>query len=178
MIPNNFEYFAPKTIEEALKLIDKYGEDCKILSGGHSLIPVLKLRLAAPGVILDIGCLEVENDRNRRRRDTPWRGRHLRGSRPTPVKPARCFARPPPRSATSRFAIAAPSAAVCCADPRSRLAGGDPGAGRRSRRAIGLGRARDQASDLHRRDDKRRRAERDRHRDSSSQTRSRTEGSI
>src|SRR5215468_6257287 len=55
MIPNNFEYFAPKTIEEALKLVDKYGEDCKILSGGHSLIPVLKLRLAAPAVIIDIG---------------------------------------------------------------------------------------------------------------------------
>ena len=58
MIPNNFEYFAPKTIEEALKLIDKYGEDCKILSGGHSLIPVLKLRLAAPAVIVDIGRIE------------------------------------------------------------------------------------------------------------------------
>jgi carbon-monoxide dehydrogenase medium subunit len=55
MIPNNFEYFTPKTIEEALKLIDKYGEDCKILSGGHSLIPVLKLRLAAPAIIVDIG---------------------------------------------------------------------------------------------------------------------------
>jgi aerobic carbon-monoxide dehydrogenase medium subunit len=58
MIPNNFEYFAPKTIEEALMLIDKYGEDCKILSGGHSLIPVLKLRLAAPAVIIDIGRIE------------------------------------------------------------------------------------------------------------------------
>jgi carbon-monoxide dehydrogenase medium subunit len=58
MIPNNFEYFAPKTIEEALKLVDKYGEDCKILSGGHSLIPVLKLRLAAPVVIVDIGRIE------------------------------------------------------------------------------------------------------------------------
>src|SRR3989442_15974493 len=58
MIPNNFEYFAPKTIEEALKLVDKYGEDCKILSGGHSLIPVLKLRLAAPAVIVDIGRVE------------------------------------------------------------------------------------------------------------------------
>jgi carbon-monoxide dehydrogenase medium subunit len=55
MIPNNFEYFAPTTIEEALKLLDKYGDDCKILSGGHSLIPVLKLRLAAPAVIVDIG---------------------------------------------------------------------------------------------------------------------------
>src|SRR5262244_4045428 len=58
MIPNNFEYFAPKTIEEALKLVDKYGEDCKILSGGHSLIPVLKLRLAAPAVIVDVGRIE------------------------------------------------------------------------------------------------------------------------
>jgi aerobic carbon-monoxide dehydrogenase medium subunit len=55
MIPNNFEYFAPATIEEVLKLIDQHGDDCKILSGGHSLIPVLKLRLAAPAVIIDIG---------------------------------------------------------------------------------------------------------------------------
>ncbi len=55
MIPNNFEYFAPKTIAEALKLLDKHGDDCKILSGGQSLIPVLKLRLAAPAVIVDIG---------------------------------------------------------------------------------------------------------------------------
>jgi aerobic carbon-monoxide dehydrogenase medium subunit len=55
MIPNNFEYFAPTTIEEALKLVDRHGDDCKILSGGHSLIPVLKLRLAAPAVIIDIG---------------------------------------------------------------------------------------------------------------------------
>ncbi len=55
MIPNNFEYFAPTTIEEALKLVDQHGDDCKVLSGGHSLIPVLKLRLAAPAVIVDIG---------------------------------------------------------------------------------------------------------------------------
>lgn len=55
MIPSNFEYFAPGTIDEALKLLDKHGDDAKILSGGHSLIPVLKLRLAAPAVIIDIG---------------------------------------------------------------------------------------------------------------------------
>lgn len=58
MIPSNFEYFAPTTIEEALKLLDQHGDDCKILSGGHSLIPVLKLRLAAPAVIIDIGRIE------------------------------------------------------------------------------------------------------------------------
>jgi aerobic carbon-monoxide dehydrogenase medium subunit len=55
MIPNNFEYFAPKSIDEALQLLDKHSDDCKILSGGHSLIPVLKLRLASPAVIVDIG---------------------------------------------------------------------------------------------------------------------------
>ena len=55
MIPNNFDYFAPKTIEEALQLLEQHGEDAKILSGGHSLIPVLKLRLASPGVVIDIG---------------------------------------------------------------------------------------------------------------------------
>ncbi|MCI0338217.1 MAG: xanthine dehydrogenase family protein subunit M [Acidobacteria bacterium] len=55
MIPNNFEYFAPTSIDEAVKLLEKHGDDCKILSGGHSLIPALKLRLAAPAVVLDIG---------------------------------------------------------------------------------------------------------------------------
>jgi carbon-monoxide dehydrogenase medium subunit len=55
MIPNNFEYFAPTTIDEALKLLNQHGDDCKILSGGHSLIPILKLRLASPAVIVDIG---------------------------------------------------------------------------------------------------------------------------
>ena len=68
MIPSNFEYFAPMTIEEALKLIDRRGADCKILSGGHSLIPVLKLRLAAPAAVIDIGrikelkTIKVEGD--------------------------------------------------------------------------------------------------------------------
>jgi carbon-monoxide dehydrogenase medium subunit len=55
MIPNNFEYFAPTAIDEALKLLNQHGDNCKILSGGHSLIPILKLRLASPAVIVDIG---------------------------------------------------------------------------------------------------------------------------
>jgi carbon-monoxide dehydrogenase medium subunit len=59
MIPNNFAYFAPKSVDEALKLLDKHGDDCKILSGGHSLIPVLKLRLASPAVIVDIGRIKA-----------------------------------------------------------------------------------------------------------------------
>jgi carbon-monoxide dehydrogenase medium subunit len=55
MIPNNFEYFAPTRIDEALSLLAQHGDDCKILSGGHSLIPVLKLRLATPAAVVDIG---------------------------------------------------------------------------------------------------------------------------
>jgi carbon-monoxide dehydrogenase medium subunit len=55
MIPNKFEYFAPKSIDEALGLLAQHGDEAKLLSGGHSLIPVLKLRLSAPGVIVDIG---------------------------------------------------------------------------------------------------------------------------
>ena len=58
MIPRSFEYSAPSTLNEAVSLLQQLGPDAKILSGGHSLIPVLKLRLAAPGVIVDIGCLE------------------------------------------------------------------------------------------------------------------------
>src|SRR5438132_3545401 len=55
MIPANFEYFAPQTVDEAVQMIAQHGDECKVLSGGHSLIPILKLRLATPGVIVDIG---------------------------------------------------------------------------------------------------------------------------
>ncbi len=55
MIPSNFEYHAPDSVEAALTLIERFADDCKILSGGHSLIPLLKLRLAAPAALIDIG---------------------------------------------------------------------------------------------------------------------------
>ncbi|MFQ5708704.1 MAG: FAD binding domain-containing protein [bacterium] len=54
MIPQVFEYFVPKTLSEAFSLLTKYGEDAKILAGGHSLIPLMKLRLAAPPYLIDI----------------------------------------------------------------------------------------------------------------------------
>ena len=53
MIPAQFQYAAPKTIPEAIALLDK-NKDAKILSGGHSLIPLMKLRLATPPVLVDI----------------------------------------------------------------------------------------------------------------------------
>lgn len=55
MIPSSFEYRRPETIEEALRLLAQHGEEAKALAGGHSLIPAMKLRLAEPGVLIDLG---------------------------------------------------------------------------------------------------------------------------
>lgn len=55
MIPSNFEYYAPTSIENALSLLAQHGDEAKLLSGGHSLLPAMKLRLATPGVLIDLG---------------------------------------------------------------------------------------------------------------------------
>src|SRR5690349_561342 len=54
MIAQSFEYESPGSIAEAVSLLQKYGDDAKILSGGHSLIPMMKLRLARPAYVIDI----------------------------------------------------------------------------------------------------------------------------
>jgi aerobic carbon-monoxide dehydrogenase medium subunit len=58
MYPPPFEYVAPDTIEEALALLAQGGEDAKILSGGMSLIPLMKLRFASPSLIIDINRIQ------------------------------------------------------------------------------------------------------------------------
>jgi len=58
MIPPSFEYFRPKTIPEAIAFLQQYGDDAKILSGGQSLIPMMKLRLARPSYLVDINRIE------------------------------------------------------------------------------------------------------------------------
>src|SRR5215471_5972449 len=58
MIPPAFEYHSPKSLSEAVGLLNQLGqggEEAKILSGGQSLLPLLKLRFAAPGHLVDIG---------------------------------------------------------------------------------------------------------------------------
>ena len=57
MIPGSFDYHAPETIDEAIKLLDDLGEDAKVLAGGHSLIPMMKWRLAEPTHLVDISRL-------------------------------------------------------------------------------------------------------------------------
>jgi aerobic carbon-monoxide dehydrogenase medium subunit len=54
MYPASFEYFAPTTLDEALALLEEHGDEAKVLAGGQSLIPLMKLRFAAPGAIVDI----------------------------------------------------------------------------------------------------------------------------
>jgi len=54
MYPGRFEYFAPATLDEALSTLDRLGEDAKVLAGGQSLIPLMKLRFASPAALVDI----------------------------------------------------------------------------------------------------------------------------
>jgi carbon-monoxide dehydrogenase medium subunit len=54
MLPSRFEYHRPATLDEALGLLAQYGEDAKVLAGGQSLIPMMKLRFASPGRLIDV----------------------------------------------------------------------------------------------------------------------------
>jgi aerobic carbon-monoxide dehydrogenase medium subunit len=54
MIAQSFNYESPGTLEEAISMLQKYGDESKILSGGHSLIPMMKLRFANPECLIDI----------------------------------------------------------------------------------------------------------------------------
>ncbi|MGH9206144.1 MAG: FAD binding domain-containing protein, partial [Acidimicrobiales bacterium] len=54
MIPAAFEYVRASSAEEAVALLVEHGDEAKILAGGHSLIPLMKLRLATPAVLVDV----------------------------------------------------------------------------------------------------------------------------
>src|SRR5215212_10232839 len=54
MIPKEFNYVAPATLSDALAALRDGGEDAKVLAGGHSLIPMMKLRLASPTLLVDL----------------------------------------------------------------------------------------------------------------------------
>jgi carbon-monoxide dehydrogenase medium subunit len=58
MIPSNFDYVAPSTVDEAVTALANAGEDAKVIAGGQSLMPVLRLRLAAPTVLVDLNRID------------------------------------------------------------------------------------------------------------------------
>ncbi len=57
MIPAKFSYARADSVDEAIALLTEHGEDAKLLAGGHSLLPLMKLRLATPSVLVDLGGL-------------------------------------------------------------------------------------------------------------------------
>lgn len=58
MIPAEFAYVAPETVDDALAALAEAGEDAKVIAGGQSLMPVLRLRLAAPTTVIDLGHID------------------------------------------------------------------------------------------------------------------------
>jgi aerobic carbon-monoxide dehydrogenase medium subunit len=58
VIPGAFDYHSPQTLEDAVALLSRFGDGAKILAGGHSLIPAMRFRLAAPEVLIDINRLK------------------------------------------------------------------------------------------------------------------------
>jgi carbon-monoxide dehydrogenase medium subunit len=58
MIPAQFDYVAPSSVEEALAALAEHGDDAKILAGGQSLLPVLRMRLNAPEMVIDLGRID------------------------------------------------------------------------------------------------------------------------
>src|SRR5260370_12159738 len=55
MIPAAFDYHVAQSVDEAVALMKQYGDDAKFLAGGHSLLPTMKLRLAQPAHLIDLG---------------------------------------------------------------------------------------------------------------------------
>lgn len=55
MIPRPFEYHAPASVADAIALLNQYGDEAKLLAGGHSLLPMMKLRFAEPAHVVDLG---------------------------------------------------------------------------------------------------------------------------
>ena len=58
MIPAGFDYHAPRSIGDAIKLLGSIGPDAKLLAGGHSLLPMMKLRFAQPSALIDLGKIQ------------------------------------------------------------------------------------------------------------------------
>ena len=58
MIPVAFDYEVAESVDHAIELLGQHGEDAKLIAGGHSLIPIMRLRLAAPSVLIDLDRLE------------------------------------------------------------------------------------------------------------------------
>ncbi len=71
MIPAEFDYVAPDTLDQAIRVLVENGEEAKLLAGGHSLLPLMKLRLASPALLVDLR--KVPGLHGIQREDGTWR---------------------------------------------------------------------------------------------------------
>ena len=141
MIPAAFDYVRADSADEAVAALAEHGDDAKLLAGGMSLIPLMKLRLATPTVLVDVGRVrdlsyvrdagdhvaDRRADPSPRPRDQrPARARVRRAARPSPPRSATTRCATAARSAArSRTAIPRPTSRRCCSrsTPRSWCAG-------------------------------------------------------
>ncbi|HEY6423641.1 MAG TPA: xanthine dehydrogenase family protein subunit M [Pseudonocardiaceae bacterium] len=123
MYPSRFHYEAPRSLEDAFGLLQAYGDEAKVLAGGQSLIPLIKLRFAAPAVIVDINNIpglayhEEDTDGSLRigalcRHRTLERSDLLRATQPTMSATAPLIADPMVRSRGTLVG------SLCHADPQ------------------------------------------------------------
>ena len=115
MLPSRFEYHRPESLEEALSLLAEHGDEAKVLAGGQSLIPLMKLRFAAPAHLIDVNRIARAR---RHRRDRRLAARSARSRATTSSRPPTCsrhatrrWPRPRRRSPTRSCATSARSAA-------------------------------------------------------------------
>ena len=108
MTPASFDYHAPRSVADAIQLLGQLGPDAKLLAGGHSLLPMMKLRFAQPSHLIDLGRIadlrgiaEVGRRDPHRRHD--HRERHCCAPRCWPRR-CRCWSRAPAGSPTRRCA--------------------------------------------------------------------------
>jgi aerobic carbon-monoxide dehydrogenase medium subunit len=89
VIPASFDYVRVGSVEEAIGALQEHGDEAKLLAGGHSLLPLMKLRLAAPEVLIDLGPVRAltgvratDDGRLGDRRHDPPPGRRGQPARP------------------------------------------------------------------------------------------------
>ena len=113
MIPAGFDYSRAASAEEALSLLAEHGDEAKLLAGGHSLLPLMKLRLAQPERLIDIGGvadLSYLEDRGDTLPSAHWRNIATSNGPPSSPSTSRCWPMSPLMSATLRSATGGPSA--------------------------------------------------------------------
>ncbi len=97
MYPSRFRYEAPRSLDEAIALLSEGGDEAKVLAGGQSLVPMMKLRFASPELLVDINNMPgLDYHRADTGRHAAHRGA-LPARRPGALGPARAPSRPWPR---------------------------------------------------------------------------------